>query len=192
MKDEDRQAFYDYGERLEGGIRTAVEAWCEDQVAAKLQYGPIASWNTSEITNMEYLFYDFKAGFNEDISRWDVSNVTSLHYTFWCATSFNGDLSRWDVSNVTSLIRTFNGATSFNGDLSRWDVSKVTSMIFMFSGATSFDQQLGDAWARSTAPKICMFNRSPGSIVGQDDKSQDGGNGRNAAVFGAGIPGYGS
>ena len=81
MKDEDGGSFDD-GKRLEGGIRTAVEAWCEDRDAAKLQYGPIASWNTSEITNMEYLFYN-KAGFNEDISRWDVSNVTSLYYTFW-------------------------------------------------------------------------------------------------------------
>ena len=70
MKDEDCEAFY-CGELVEGGIYTAVEAWCENRDAAKLQYGPIASWNTSEITNMRYLFY-LKADFNEDISRWDV------------------------------------------------------------------------------------------------------------------------
>ena len=51
MKDEDGGSFGD-GERLEGGIRTAVEAWCADRDAAKAQYGPIASWNTSEVTNM--------------------------------------------------------------------------------------------------------------------------------------------
>ena len=77
MKDEDFFRAFNRGERLEGGIRTAVEAWCKNQDAAKSQYGPIASWNTSEITNMARLFYN-KAGFNEDISRWDVSNVTSL------------------------------------------------------------------------------------------------------------------
>ena len=140
MKDEDEGSFDD-GERLEGGIRTAVAAWCADRAAAKLQYGPIASWNTSEIRNMNYLFCD-KAGFNEDISR-------------------------WDVSNVTSLVATFENATSFNGDLSRWDVSKVTFMTCMFSDATSFDQQLGGAWARSTATKYKMFERSSGSIVGK-------------------------
>ena len=43
MKDEDLQAFY-RGERLEGGIYTAVNAWCENRDAAKDQYGPIASW----------------------------------------------------------------------------------------------------------------------------------------------------
>ena len=145
MKDEDRSAFQWDRVRLEGGIRTAVAAWCADQAAAKLQYGPIASWNTSEITNIDYLFYS-KAGFNEDISRWDVSNVTSLNSTF-------------------------NNATSFNGDLSRWDVSNVTFMAYMFERASSFDQQLGGAWARSTADKYCMFQRSPGSIVGKTNST---------------------
>ena len=46
MLDEDIEAFRD-GQRLEGGIRTAVLAWCNDPAAAKQLYGPIASWNTS-------------------------------------------------------------------------------------------------------------------------------------------------
>ena len=51
MKTEDLQSF-DRGQRLEGGIYTAVELWCTDPAAAKQQYGPIASWDTSEITDM--------------------------------------------------------------------------------------------------------------------------------------------
>ena len=47
MLDEDIGAFRD-GQRFEGGIRTAVLAWCNDPAAAKQLYGPIASWNTSE------------------------------------------------------------------------------------------------------------------------------------------------
>ena len=98
MNDESYLMFTEHGARLEGGIRTAVEAWCADRDAAKAQYGPIASWNTSEITNMKYLF-DRKAGFNEDISRWDVSNVTKMRYMFSCATSFNHQLGgSWSQS----------------------------------------------------------------------------------------------
>ena len=80
MKHEDWMAF-DRGQRLEGGIRTAVELWCTDPAAAKAQYGPIASWDTSEITNMYGLFFE-KTNFNDDISRWDVSSVLSMYDTF--------------------------------------------------------------------------------------------------------------
>ena len=87
MKNEDY-----FGERLEGGIHTAVELWCDDPAAAKAQYGPIASWDTSEITDMWGLFRN-KANFNDDISRWDVSSVTYMSSMFEGATSFNVDLS---------------------------------------------------------------------------------------------------
>ena len=48
MKDELIGAF-ERGERLEGGIRTAVGHWCADPAAAKQLYGPIASWNTGQV-----------------------------------------------------------------------------------------------------------------------------------------------
>ena len=140
MKDE-HYYNYSYGHGLEGGIRTVVELWCEDPAAAKHQYGPIASWDTSEITSMGWLF-DNKAGFNADISRWDVSSVTDMGYML-------------------------TGATSFNGDLSQWDVSKVTHMQYMLMGATSFTHQLDGAWSTSTARKTRMFYDCPGSIAGK-------------------------
>ena len=166
MKDEDEKTFHYDGKRVEGGIYTAVEAWCRDSAAAKAQYGPIETWDTSEITDMRRLFFE-KADFNGDLSRWDVSNVTSLDNTFRGATSFDGDLSRWDVSNVTSLEFTFYGATSFNGDLSRWDVSNVTDLAYTFHGATSFSQQLGGSWSDITAyqENSTFGGGCPGSIV---------------------------
>ena len=79
---------------MQGGIRTAAaELWGADPAAAKAQYGPIASWDTSEITNMWGLFEN-RAHFNGDISRWDVSSVTYMGYMLKGATSFNCDISR--------------------------------------------------------------------------------------------------
>ena len=141
MKDEEYTAFTHRGQRMEGGIRTAAELWCTDPAAAKAQYGPIASWDTSEITNMRELF-KHKA-------------------------NFNGDISRWDVSSVTNMGGMLMGATSFNCDLSQWDVKHVTSMNHMLSGATSFTHQLGGAWSTSTAHKYGMFDNCPGSIAGK-------------------------
>ena len=140
MKDESYNKFRWHGERMEGGIYTAVELWCTDPAAAKQQYGPIASWDTSEITNMWMLFHN-KTNFNDDISRWDVSSVT----------------------NMKSML---SGATSFNGDLSQWDVSNVTNMDAVFWYASSFTHQLGGAWSTSTAHTYGMFDNCPGSIAG--------------------------
>ena len=152
----------------DGGIYTAVHAWCGDPAAAKARYGPIASWDISEVTRMNSLFY-YKLYFNEDISRWNVSNVVDLGATFRGATSFNGDLSRWDVGQVQRMGSTFAGAASFNGDISGWDVGQVESMGSMFQDTASFDRQLGGAWATSTggATKAWMFLNSPGSIAGK-------------------------
>ena len=127
MKDEGCEGFHLCNQRLEGGIRTAAELWCTDPAAAKQQYGPIASWDTSEITNMRRLFHR-RAAFNGDISRWDVSSVRNMAAVLNGATSFNRDIPGWDVSNVTQMICMLCGATSFNGDLLQWDVSNVTTM----------------------------------------------------------------
>jgi hypothetical protein len=125
----------------DGGIHTAVHAWCEAPVAAKAKYGPIASWDTSRVTDMSRLFHD-RHGFNEDISRWDVSNVVHFFCTFNRAASFDGDLSRWLVGRAETMNSMFYGATSFDGDLSRWDVGSVKSMVAMFATATRFHGDL--------------------------------------------------
>ena len=125
----------------DGGIRTAARVWFADPAAAKARYGPIASWDVSEVTDLSDLFID-QAGFNEDLSRWDVSNVVNMNGMFMSATSYNGDLSSWNVSNVEN-------------------------MNWLFADATSFDRQLGGAWATSTADKYHMFENSPGTIAGK-------------------------
>jgi surface protein len=141
MRDEDWDAGRPGNPDHDGGIYTAVRLWYRDPAAAKARYGPIASWDTSDITDMGALFYD-KRDFNEDISR-------------------------WNVSNVVNMVNTFYSATSFNCDLSCWDVGQVQNMDGMFYGATSFDRQLGGAWATSTATKFDMFRNSPGTIAGK-------------------------
>lgn len=85
-------------------------------------FGPIETWNTSMVTNMEGLFYGCD-NFNGDLSLWDVSNVTNMKNMFFGCKNFTSDLSRWDVRKVTTMEGMFNGCVKFNSDLSRWNVS---------------------------------------------------------------------
>ena len=68
--------------------------------------GDISNWNTSNVTDMSFMFYDCES-FKQDISDWDVSNVTNMNYMFYKCTNFNTDISDWDVSNVKFLYDIF-------------------------------------------------------------------------------------
>jgi hypothetical protein len=148
-------------------IYTAVRMWFQDRDLAKATYGPIASWDTSEITEMSFLFLH-RFDFNGDISRWNVSNVVNMVSMFKSANSFNGDLSRWEVGQVQRMVAMFHSATSFSCDLSSWNVGQKADMQYMFEGATSFTHELGGAWATSKGLKICMVYNCPGSVLGED------------------------
>ena len=76
--------------RTDVDIQLAVDEWCDDHVAAIVEYGHISKWNTSMVTNMKKLF-EYKRDFNDDISKWNVSNVTDMTLLFCQASSFNGD-----------------------------------------------------------------------------------------------------
>ena len=162
----------EYNPDHDGGIYTAADAWCEDPTAAKVKYGPIASWDLSEVTDLTSLFIE-KPAFNEDMSRWEVGQAKSMEGMFWGAQSFSGEISGWDVGQVESTKYMFYGATSFNGDLSRWEVGQVRSMASMFQGATLFD---GDRRSGTSSPwPLCSVAppRSTGtSRVGRSGRSR--------------------
>ena len=82
-------------------LREAV-VYEQDTKQAEEQYGPIACWDVSKVTDMYCMFVGFKS-FNADLSKWDVSSVTDMNYMFERCESFNADLSKWNVSSVTNM-----------------------------------------------------------------------------------------
>ncbi|UZK64456.1 BspA family leucine-rich repeat surface protein [Mycoplasma mycoides subsp. capri] len=125
-------------------------------------------WDTKNITDMSYMFYNTKWFNSEKISKWNTSNVTNMEGMFGLAKEFNQDISEWDVSKVTNFKDMFYGtekfnnkneplkwnsklknaknlqgmfrsSNSFNQDISEWDVSNVEDMSRMFEKASSFN-----------------------------------------------------
>ena len=90
--------------------------------------------NTSNITNMSYMFNGCNNLTSLDLSNWDTSNVTDIRQMFaYCSKLTSLDLSNFDTSNVKDMSSMFaqcNNLTSL--DLSNWDTSQVTNMSYMF------------------------------------------------------------
>ena len=83
-------------------LKTAVTQFDSNAASAIANYGPIADWCVSAITDMSYLFYPLQ-NFNADISSWDTSSVTDMDHLFYYSKNFDADISSWDTSSVTRM-----------------------------------------------------------------------------------------
>ena len=152
-------------------IHDAVVLWEYNQTDAEAEYGHISNWDTSNVTNMSYLFFDLQ-DFNEDIGNWDVSNVTDMSYMFYFAIHFDQDISDWNVSNVTNMKGMFRFAMNFmNGyfdleGMNNWDVSNVTNMQEMFSNMTYFGLNLSSWDVSNVTDMSFMFANCNASWAG--------------------------
>ena len=76
-----------YAESWESGdcsnpnLKRAVHAFNTSPASAIAEYGPIANWDVSAVSDMSGLFS--YSNFNADISNWDTSGVTDMSYMFY-------------------------------------------------------------------------------------------------------------
>ena len=76
-------------------LREAVTLWLVDESTAISKYGHISNWDTSNVTDMNRMFFGAKE-FNQDIGNWDTSKVTNMVGMFLDANNFNKDyISNW-------------------------------------------------------------------------------------------------
>ncbi len=100
--------------------------------------------DTSNVTNMEWMFWNCRSLTELDVSSFDTSNVTDMSDMFAsCSGLTEIDVSGFDTSNVTDMSEMFTNCSGLTEiDVSGFDTSKVTDMDFMFSscpGLTSID-----------------------------------------------------
>ncbi len=68
-------------------LKTAIE----DYFNGSNNTYKISNWDTSQITDMSYMFYK-ATNFNQPL-HFDTSNVTDMHYMFGYAINFNQPLN---------------------------------------------------------------------------------------------------
>ena len=89
--------------------------------------------NTSEITDMSYMFNGCKYVSELDLSNFDTRKVTNMFMMFWnCSSLKSLDLSSFNTSNVTDMGCMFSYCTLTSLDLSSFNTSKVNNMDGMF------------------------------------------------------------
>ena len=99
----------------------------------------ISNLDTSNVTDMSWMFEKCSNLTTLDVSKFDTSNVTDMSRMFgYCNSLTTLDVSKFDTSNVTNMCVMFDGCNSLTTlDLSNFDTSNVTNMSGMFGSCKS-------------------------------------------------------
>ena len=107
-----------------------------DSNYVKLKTINVKGWNTSNITNLQGLFYGCKSLVNIiGLETWDISNVKNMGFIFYdCENLIEiPGIEKWQTPSLTTLFGAFEFCYKLkNVDLSNWDVSGVKDMSYLF------------------------------------------------------------
>ena len=94
----------------------------------------VSNFDTSQVTNMGNMFYECSRLTSLDVSNFNTSKVTSMNSMFYeCSSLTNLNLSSFDTSQVKSMSSMFSSCSKLtNLDVSSFDTSQVTDMGNMF------------------------------------------------------------
>ena len=99
-------------------------------------------FDTSQVTNMRYMFYRCSNLTSLDVSKFDTSQVTNMYRMFYeCNSLTSLDVSEFDTSKVTNMNGMFLRCSSLTElDVSNFNTSNVTDMEQMFFYCSSLTE----------------------------------------------------
>ena len=102
----------------------------------------ITNLNTSNVTNMQGMFYRCQSLQQLPIRTFNTSNVTDMSFMFYdCNQLYKLDLSNFDTSKVTTMRAMFYGASGMEIlDVRHFDTSNVTNLAWTFGAGDNVDQ----------------------------------------------------
>ena len=111
------------------GARALGDSW--RRMFAGTKVSKVIAKDTSNVTNMKYMFWGSKAS-SIDLSSFDTSNVRNMSDMFWGSEAISLDLSSFDTSNVTDMEEMFSKSNVISIDLRSFDFSNVINMDLIF------------------------------------------------------------
>ena len=112
----------------------------------------VSNFNTSNVTNIGQMFYGCSGLTSLDVSNFNTSNVTVMNSMFdGCSGLTSLDVSHFNTSNVTDMNGMFYDCSSLTSlDVSKFNTGNVTKMRFMFSGCKNLSKlTLGNGFVSS-------------------------------------------
>lgn len=94
----------------------------------------VSCFDTSNVTDMQWMFRNCESLTHFDINNFNTSKVTNMQWMFsYCDALTSIDLSNFDTSNVTNMSSMFHSSSNLVSlDLSNFDTSSVTNISYMF------------------------------------------------------------
>ncbi len=90
--------------------------------------------NTSDVTDMSYMFNSCSALKSIDISNFNTSKTTDMAYMFYGTAVDSLDVSNFNTANVTDMTRMFAQCEDLTSlDLTKFNTTKVTSAASLFN-----------------------------------------------------------
>ena len=98
----------------------------------------LSRFNTARVENMQSMFSGCRALATLNLSSFKTSRATNMVNMFYdCASLSSLDLSSFNTSNVTNMMAMFGSCCALKGlDVSHFDTSKVTNMMDMFASCS--------------------------------------------------------
>ena len=131
--------------------------------------------DTSNVTNMNWMFDDCRSLTNLDVSKFDTSQVKNMSGMFFdCKSLTNLDVSNFDTSNVTDMRQMFSGCSSLISlDVSKFDTSKLTNMSSMFSFCSNLTNLNLSSFNTSQVTTMSSMFSSCSSLINLDVSNFD-------------------
>jgi len=111
--------------------------------------GGLEYLNTSNVTDMRYMFNSCNRLTSLDVSNFNTSNVTDMWAMFGGCNSLTSlDVSNFNTSKVTLMFAMFAGCSNLTSlNLSNFNTSNVTNMDGMFESCSSLTAiNVGEGW----------------------------------------------